>query len=322
MAETLQIQMNLFVPEPINAVVPIYYISDIHLASHALQQMDKENLVLRGHDMEQYMLDFSVALGKKMGKTVPVRGAMVLFCGDIASCYLEAEAFYTAFMDELRYRHEGIVWTEGKTVSFDDDPSRTRVYAVLGNHELWGFRSWQECSLIQNLRLFGQQSYPNIASCKRVYAQLFHKCGIIFLDNDRHVVTFDGKHKVYLFGGTGFAGRNHAFNADSGIYRYTVSRRQEMAQSRLCDKAYNEMQAERAKEPEQDDVLAFCVTHHPLGDWKSFAHTDAATVYFHGHTHSNGRMVNPEERVWVFADNQIGYDKEDVTFASVRMIFA
>lgn len=181
------------------------------------------------------------------------------------------------------------------------------IILVLGNHELW-------CS--------------NYRNQLNKYKKLCRKLNIELLDNSMLVVK-DGEYdasrlikyseakllemsnteiqkairnsRLVIFGGIGFAGLNKEFNATNGIYRDSLTRKEEILESKRIDKLYKKLNKAISS---HQVVIA---THMPKSDW-SKEKNNKNWIYLHGHTHRNYYKNDLDNHI--FADNQIGYKEK------------
>ena len=210
----------------------------------------------------------------------------------------------------------------GLGYSWESDYSRSRkhpfIYAILGNHELWDFGSYE--------------------ACVKTYNDLFSRLGMIFLENQiawlgpRHLPTksvdelCDGvsnrkwvllsrdedpdeyerqllyTDNLLIVGGLGFARNNPSFNAEQGIYGSVVSRKEEIERCAEWNKSY--LKAVSAAKRFHCSLVV--LTHMPIADWGRSLKEYANCVFFSGHNHRN-IAYGGENNTFVFADNQIGY---------------
>lgn len=181
------------------------------------------------------------------------------------------------------------------------------IILVLGNHELW---------------------YSNYRVQLNKYKKLCNKLNIELLDNSMLVIK-DGEYcasrlirysedkllkmsnaeiqkavrnsRLIVFGGIGFAGLNKEFNATNGIYRDSLTRKEEILESKKIDKLYKKLNKALSS---HQLVIA---THMPKSDW-SKEKNNKNWIYLHGHTHRNYFKNDLDEHI--FADNQIGYKEK------------
>ncbi len=200
------------------------------------------------------------------------------------------------------------------------------VYAVLGNHEFWGFETY--------------------SACAKNYSALFSELGITFLNSD---IAWLGKHRipmrsvidpktgkyhyeplsreddpksydiqdlfsgnVIIVGGVGFAPQNAEFNANQMIYGSAIDPEEErMLANKWIDTYYEGK--ELAKEHHCSLVV---LSHTPFSDWMNSDDDLTNTVFFSGHTHRN-TSIHDRNNVHYYADNQVGYSKNRFTFKRV-----
>lgn len=143
--------VNLTVPENTiqQADIPFYcqeylYISDLHLE----YQISVE---FPNGATDSCIRSYVTEMALKLARSVPSESHFfprpILFGGDISASVELSSAFYSAFMSEI---------SKNGVKDFI-------VYAVLGNHEFWGFQSVKQC-----------------LDC---YRKLFSELGIHFLHN-------------------------------------------------------------------------------------------------------------------------------------------
>lgn len=184
-----------------------------------------------------------------MNNIVSETGSILLIGGDIASDYTVFELFIRLLHDEL-----------------DRKKRNPKVIIVLGNHELWEF--------------------PTLALDKIVekYEKLITDCGMYLLQNDilyknseqrmfritnAELVSLSEKEireklrdaRIIFFGGLAFSGYNEKFNANNGIYRATISRDEEIEESKYFEKLYNKVLSTL---PDKKLVI---FTHTPMDCW-------------------------------------------------------
>lgn len=176
---------------------------------------------------------------------------------------------------------------------------KKRIFAVLGNHELWDFDTLENCS--------------------HAYQKLFSGLGITFLNNSGLYIRKKDeriwRYSVAIIGGIGFAGYNDWFNADCGLYKGTINREQEIGLTKEWEAYYQK--AIRKAHEERDFLIV--LTHNQPSNWSKQNRLDSNCVYFYGHDHRNTSYYIEESNTFVFADNQIGYDASDVAFKKANI---
>lgn len=171
-----------------------------------------------------------------------------------------------------------------KTVNFDASRYQSKQYTtfvVLGNHEYIPFN--------------------NVESAVVAYKKALDPLGIYLLHNN-FLYT---KH-VLVFGGTGFAKYNAMWNANNVVCCTDFTRAKELVEGELFEKEYqNALSFARER-----NLCFICASHYPTTD--CLKNTDSDVVYFTGHNHKNEYIKSPEKML--FADNQIGYENNDIIF--------
>lgn len=292
MPQFLQRQFNEFSNSNFSEA---YYISDIHLPHKIIKKFEKTPLEskIRNYVKEIAVGLFSEELIKSLNSS---KNPIIIFGGDISSSFELSKIFYTEFMKkwekihkEFRAQREKyyteIIPNKEFLEKLLSGPDEKRIYAVLGNHEFWDFE--------------------NIDTCYNTYRDLFQSLGIILLENTICEVC-----NMVVVGGTGFAGWNNKFNADTKLYRLTLNRDEEIEQCRLWAEVYNKaIRLSREK-----DKPLIVITHNPLSDWKQDAQPHHNCVYFNGHTHKNNLYHDEERNIHIYANNQVGYENPIAEF--------
>ncbi len=200
-----------------------------------------------------------------------------------------------------------------------------RIYAIIGNHELWEFDS--------------------VDKCVSAYRKMFEDLGIIFLYNEAQYAfkprypikyseesndferikrednptEYDYKNSritnVIIVGGIGFAGYNKTFNANDLIYSTAVNREQEINLTKDWEQYYKSI-VEKAK---KKNCLLLVLTHNPPDDWKADKAYDENSIYFYGHNHRGYLYHHRDSNVHIYADNQIGYKNDVLKFKKANI---
>lgn len=274
----------------------VFYISDVHVC-HQLRVNGKT----RG--------EISRLLKKRIEELVaslPVNNGVILIAGDVADSVDMARRFY----------HE--LDTQLSEVRFKSS-YRYRVFAVLGNHELWNGNPNEsgKCEEFDEI----------VESYRQMMAEEHVRC----LQNSL-VVRYRGTHTLFfeedellqcseddlaevlrdssfiLLGGIGFSGRNPSFNALTGIYGYKsegakivprMTHEEELERSQCFSTIYNKLLSCA------DDKRVIVMTHMPIADW-SDGTPNPNWIYISGHTHRN-YLVKKADGTTVLCDNQVGY---------------
>ena len=183
-----------------------------------------------------------------------------------------------------------------------------RVFVTLGNHELWAFPNLDLNAIVKRYRAF----------LARNDMRLVHN-NLYYIENGttKEITTSELENidetslrqkvrsaSLIIFGGIGFSGKNQEFNAIQGIYRKTLSRDREIAESIKFDTLYKKV----ARALYGKNVII--LTHMPMKDWSSDNVVAKGFVYVNGHNHRNYYFDDGITRI--YADNQIGYKQKYV----------
>lgn len=265
----------------------VYYISDLHLL-HRLKHADtksKEDDFYVIQKIIDNLLDEISFLDCLLKKNI------ILIGGDTSSNF----EIFCLFVSLLR-------------ASIDERRLDIYVVFLLGNHELWEFPDFSFEEIVNR--------YETLLNKHKMYLL---QNNIIYKNDENQIqeisteelISISGNAlqerlltaRVILFGGLAFSGYNQEFNANSGIYRDTIKREQEICESEKFEKLYhivcNNLSNKR--------VIIF--THMPQKDWCSLDEQQLGFVYVNGHTHRNYFYDDGDYRI--YADNQIGYYHEN-----------
>lgn len=257
----------------------VSYISDLHLM-HKLE-----------HFKPKSKADVVYVIQTIVNSIVAETNSILLIGGDVASDYTIFELFIRLLRDELDRRRRN-----------------PKVIFILGNHELWEFPSLTFDSIVEK------------------YEKLISECGMYLLQNDilykdserrihritnEELISSSEKEvrdrlrdaRIIFFGGLAFSGYNEQFNANNGIYRKTISRDEEIRQSKCFEELYNKVLGIL---PDRKIVV---FTHTPMDCWSEKVNYHKEYVYVSGHTHRNQFYDDGETRI--YADNQIGYSNNN-----------
>lgn len=160
--------------------------------------------------------------------------------------------------------------------------SEKDVFAVLGNHEYVNF--------------------SNVDECVSFFESELSKIGIKLLHNNEYVYD-----KFMIFGGTGFAKYDEKWNADKIVCCPNFTREDEFKETALFESKY----AKALNHARENGLCFLCVSHYPVSACLN-NHFDIETIYFTGHNHQN-QYIKTSNKV-LFADNQIGYRNNNITF--------
>jgi len=257
------------------------YISDIHLCEHISKYL---SVNASPEEVNKYIQSVVKGLFTKTMKNRLFELNTFIFAGDMASDFKISELFYTEFMKYL-------LEVSGEDIKYK------KVYAVLGNHEYWGFN--------------------NVDECVKKYKELFDKLGIVFLNNSievfeecRVVNVNCNDYKTLIVGGSGFAAKNKVFNAEKGLYNGTISIEEELELTNQWLDVFNEAK----KTAKENGYKLVVLTHNPISDWCENRNLGNSCVYINGHTHQNNYLIDTDNDLYVLSDNQIGYENEKIMF--------
>lgn len=273
-----------------NPLKTIYYISDVHL-EHQLVKKSNDIVKLSLPEIRDRIENMFVELLASVPEDDI--SSTLLIGGDVADC-VELEALFYEQLTSYTEHHK---------------PWERNIFAVLGNHELWDGDP------------MGTKPARPLDEIVAAYRQAMPR-GVTLLENELFIEykglrseTLDEKtilntsveelaevcanSTFLLLGGLGFSGLNPVFNADTGLYRATVSMEEDIARSKRFRAIYEKVLTS-AK-----DIPVIVLTHTQMTDW-SDAQYNPKWVYVSGHTHQNTIMLQ-SDGVAVFSDNQVGY---------------
>lgn len=263
----------------------VSYISDIHLMNRFKDFNCKSQ-----HDVDY--------VSKTIANTIYKESkGLVLIGGDTSSDF----NIFRNFVNDLA------------DYSFNTD-----YFFTLGNHELWAFKDSKLPSIIDTYRVFFSE--------KREKGFYLVQNNIFYFDDkwceitERELaeISLDDLRKktraarVVIFGGIGFAGTNDFVNANSEIYMNVLNRQEEIEESEKFFNLYKKV----ISALKDKNLIIF--THMPMYDWGGRnIQPEKEVVYISGHNHKNEFYDDGIKRI--YADNQIGYHKKDIslkTFSS------
>ena len=260
----------------------VFYITDIHLDSKISRRYpegttQEQRSVFIDEIVQRIADDFLVEDGNDH---------VLLVGGDVShDCHI-VEEFYTLLAERV---------------------GGQRVVAILGNHEFWDVETHKAGGHPCNSAI---EWYSGMA--ERIGIHLLEGNLIVFNDNGFEVVkrqymrSFPDEgfkrlirdSRLAVFGGTGFAGLNNTYNADSGMYREGVDRDEEISLSKNMDCMYRRL----LSAAQNFDMVV--LSHMSLKDWTE-APRNPNWIYVHGHDHRN--RITIDKMTVELADNQIGY---------------
>lgn len=249
----------------------VFYISDLHLDYKIAADFS-------GKTSRQQIQDYVSKIAEKITRSVDSK-SLLLIGGDTT---FDPDLF------ELFFRE-----------------LHCHVLTVLGNHELWSF---------ENRGIYGK-TYDEIVGRLRStravvendlvvfrYADLsfparYSQSEILKLSN-KELMEKGRNGALIVLGGIGFSGLNEQFNANSGIYRDTIKREEEIERSEAFEKLYRRVNSALGNK------TVIVLTHMPMRDWTSDK-PNPKWIYISGHTHQN--FAQKDETGMFLADHQVGY---------------
>ena len=286
----------------------VFYISDIHLFHHILMKYPDGATYKQIRDyIKEFVANMLTADFKKDGRSL-------LIGGDVSHSFRLSTIFYTelrAQIDVLEKIEDK--WGHTRSIS---------VFVVLGNHEMWDFKTLDECqatykkmlqslniTLLCNEEMFFSYRKPQ----KFVRWDKKNEQSIIEdIDPKKEPTLFEKDlitgRNIVIIGGTGFAEYNMNHNANNGFYRHVLNRQQEIEESEKWKTLYR-CGLEKARSVRG---VLIVLTHNPLQDWMGMDFEgDSNCIYFSGHNHNNFLYHNDDRNVHIFANNQIGYKRRN-----------
>ena len=256
----------------------IYYITDIHL-EHQLHDIVKQSLPEIQRSINNKI--------EELLKSVPNSQGTLLIGGDVADSIELEKQFY----EQLKSKWRG------------------KIFAVLGNHELWDRNSVG----LKSVRTLDEiiDDYHQTLSDSVILLEnelsIYYK-GILRITLDEQTILNTSveelaevceKSTFILLGGIGFSGLNPIYNAKKGLYQATVSAEEDIVRSKRFRRVYEKILASA------ENLSVIVLTHTQMSDW-SDAPYNPKWIYVSGHTHQNTFLLQ-DDGTSVFSDNQIGY---------------
>lgn len=215
--------------------------------------------------------------------------------GDVSSDYL----FFRLFVKELK----------------QNSPYKD-FFFCLGNHELWPFNGKTISEIIDEYRnCLSDVGFHLVQNNIFYYANwkvneiTEQELASITIEELREK-TRDASYIV--FGGIGFSGNNPLFNANNGIYRDVLNRKEEIYET---NKFYN-LYKKVAEALFDKNVIV--LTHMPVTDWSNDGIIDNF-IYINGHNHRNYFFDDGLKRI--YSDNQIGYRGKNISMKHISTNF-
>lgn len=276
--------------------VRLFYITDVHL-DHKIRKKFPEPV--SKNEIFAYIWDIVGKLYRdySAGYAGHVR---VLIGGDVSHSFEITKMFYSLMSE----------------VFFYTDP-----IAILGNHELWDYPS--KCDSIS--------SEERLDVAIGDYEEMFDRLHMSFVHNmlydvfkrrfvrreeliaasKEEIRDFCNHSRLLILGGIGFSGNNPSFNFNSGLYRDTLtSREQEISESKKFEELYKKLL------DTVPDIPLVVFTHMSKECWTDLPY-NPNWIYISGHDHRNSLRL--DEDVTHYHDNQIGYDNTSIHLKSLLL---
>lgn len=302
-----------------NSAEKIYYITDIHLEHQIVN--DPEDL--EGMPLNKIRHRINDKIVEMLSSVPKDDHATLLIGGDVADSVILEKMFY-----------EQLVSLYG---------NRGRIIAILGNHELWNSYPMRFESLSKKISSFIWGNFKLNSSHKYLrkidkiisnYRQFIPK-QVILLENELLIFYKDNDIDIMdeqtilnasikklsekfseaaflVLGGIGFSGLNPFYNAKMGLYRNTVSPKEDIKRSRRFQAIYEKVLKSAA------NLRVIVLTHNPVRDWSDDNYKEN-WIYVSGHTHQNTFLL--QRNLAVFSDNQIGYHRKPWSLKSFTTDF-
>lgn len=276
----------------------INYISDLHL-DHKIQSMlrekDPRNLDVLER-IQEYLFNLALDIGLDRRENV---FHFTLFAGD------------TSFRRGITNEFYGDINT------FSQNPKE--VVAVLGNHEFWeydrsipldeyieDYKNHVKGTVLHNEILFAKW-YPRGNWHKRhtyLDLEIVPYNMAITMPDDKLRELFESS-LISILGGTGFAGYDEVYNADTGMYNGALTRSEELQETIKFESLYKRVRSIAS------DIDVIILTHMPKHCWSRDPYVPGWR-YINGHTHMN--YISDENGAIILSNNQIGYyrDKDSI----------
>lgn len=256
----------------------IYYITDLHL----IHRIRHANCITKDDCI--YIIQLII---DRLFENDLHDNSIILIGGDVSSEF----TIFKLFVELLRN-------------NINDRKRNVKVIFTLGNHELWDFKNKNMESIVQ--------IYRELLSDYDMY--LLHN-EILYTDDNNNIAYMTSQEinslsekdireklrmaRIILFGGVGFSGYNKKFNANDGVYKMTLSREQEITETKFFERLYHKI---CDSIPDRNVII---LTHMPFEDWNSNNKKHNNYVYVYGHNHRN--MFYDDGAIRIYSDNQIGY---------------
>lgn len=272
--------------------IKIGYISDIHLEHRLINEK-----IITENDLNYHL--FKIA-NKIVAECHEFDIEYLIIAGDIAYRIDLFEKFVEFLYKSNKCRRVKYSLLKRRYI-------RHQFIFILGNHELWQFSNMNIDQIVNGykgmLEKYNMYLLHNELLYLRNDSLKFISSEEILSDNFINLCKKDlNLCNMILFGGIGFSGLNEEFNANNGIYKETITRNQEIEES----KKFNDLYRRVAQNLKKEVVI---VSHMPLKDWSTEKYAKSF-IYVSGHTHRN--LFIDDGIVRIYSDNQVGYKEKSV----------
>lgn len=289
----------------------IYYISDIHLY-HLLKNRGAKSK----SDIIKIIRDLAATIIRESRW-----GSIILIDGDTSLDF----TIFKLFVSALARCHRTVIFT-------------------IGNHDIWSCPDDTIDQLAEKYRDLLKESDMYLLQNDVLFINDFGQKPVHISEQEINDSTEDELRdrvrlaRLILFGGTGFAGYNQFFNAETGLYQHNntigYNRDIELKETQRFEKLYTKIaNAFHGK----NTVI---MTHMPLPDWYrpawehksvdyaknkqgeteyrsdhsndnvgNYSVYQKGFIYINGHTHRN--YYYDDGSIRIYADNQFGYNKNN-----------
>ena len=258
--------------------IDVIYISDLHLNYKYSDDRDKYI-----YNVARSLINSLIDIIKQYELYFPY----VVFLGDIADDREDVYLFYRYYNKFANRLYNKLSHRYYSTRLYD----MRNTYVILGNHEFMQFDTIDD----------GVKWYKDRLSYMG-YNVLFNE---YMFGNTRDMIRLKCI-GVIVFGGTGFAGLNAKYNADNLVCSKNFDRKEEIRQSKLFEKAYNEA----VRFAKKHCCVLLCFSHYQYND--CLKKYNNQTIFFSGHTHIN--VVSNTEDLVLYANNQVGLKSTNYEF--------
>ncbi len=271
-------------------IYKIYYITDIHLEQQLKEVLDngKVDYNIINDFLDEKIQEIVLSADEEQG--------YLLIGGDVG----HTQELVTLFYNKLRD-----IW-------------KGTIISVLGNHELWDKHipiSEDENDIRSVMEILN--SYRKRISCMGWRKQTFVLQNEVLINykgieervisenqildlTDEYLREIFSKSTLILLGGIGFFGLNQRFNAENGLYSFTVTTiEDDKALSDQFKLIYDKIMRCAG------DIQVIVLTHTPVYDWLDEP-TNPKWIYINGHTHQKS-VIRKKDGTTILSDNQIGY---------------